>query len=247
MNQKIEIIKINDFKIKPLKLIDDNKKIKHDELFKDAYPNVFISSQKNSGKSTLIYNIVKEIALINKTKIYIFSTTYNNDNTTIEALRKYDKYKINYEIHDDLNDLDDVFNNIDSNLDLVIGKYNKSKYRYPLYILIFDDMPKDQLRNNKTLETIIKRNRHFKIFNLISSQNIYDLSPTVRSNLDYLILFSGLSIKNLKTVYEEQIKKLTFDQFLEIYNLATEKQFNFIYINCKKLEFRINFDQKINI
>jgi hypothetical protein len=97
----IVMIKINNLKVKPLKTEFTEKKIKHAEMFNNAYPNIFISAKKNSGKSTLIYNILKHCAT-NKTIIRLFSTTYENDNTIRSMLEKFDKYKIKYELFDNL-------------------------------------------------------------------------------------------------------------------------------------------------
>lgn len=240
---------INDIKVKPIKTLFNDKIIKHKEMFNNAYPNIFISSKKNSGKSTLIFNIIKYCALKNgKTKVRLFSTTYDNDNTIRTALIKMDKYNIEYEVFDNLYPTKEGYNNIiDEQLDEIKEEINnnleqleKEKYLYPKYLYIIDDF---NIKNNKSFEFLIKRNRHFRIMTIVSSQYIHDLPPVIRQNLNYLILFSEIPLKKLQIIFDEYIRSLDFDKFLEFYYLATENKFNFLYINCDNYkDLRKNFN-----
>ena len=245
---------INDIKVKPLKSLFDDKTIKHREMFNNGYPNIFISSKKHSGKSTLIFNIIKYCALKNgKTKVRLFSTTYDNDNTIRTALIKMNKYNIEYEIFDNLEPTKEGYNNIlDQQLDEIkeeinnnIEKLEKQKYIYPLYLFIFDDFSQ-YLKNNNSLEQLIKRNRHFRIMTLISSQYIHDLKPVIRQNLNYLILYSEIPINKLKIIYDEFIRGMDVEKFIEIYHNTTEQKYNFLYINCDEpKDIRKNFNTLI--
>ena len=133
--------------------------------------------KKNSGKSNLIYNILINMALPKKTKIYLFSKTYENDNTTINMIDKISKYN-EIEFFDDLeyknqqgeqykNVLDKLINDIKLDIAQNKDKIKKLKYTYPRHIFIFDDF--SELLKDKVLEGIIKRHRHYLTSFIISS------------------------------------------------------------------------------
>ena len=57
---------------------------------------------------------------------------------------------------------------------------------------------------------------------LISSQYIHDLKPVIRQNLNYLILYSEIPINKLKIIYDEFIRGMDVEKFIEIYHNTTE-------------------------
>ena len=75
---------INDIEVEPIKLkpvkTEDIKGYKYIPML---YSNIFICAKKNSGKTTVVYNILKNC--INKsTKVVIFCSTHNNDKGWLE-------------------------------------------------------------------------------------------------------------------------------------------------------------------
>lgn len=245
--------KINNIKIQVLKNKQKDKKFMHKDIFNELYPCIYISSKKNSGKSNLIYNILIHMLLPKKTKIYLFSKTFENDQTTIEMIKKIEKYN-EIEFYDDLqyenqqgeyykNILDKLIDDIKLDIKENKDKIKKLNYVYPKYIFIFDDF--SELLKDKSLEGIIKRHRHYLTSFIISSQSYTDLTPNVRNQVNFLILFKEISNNRLKMIYDEKIKNLEYDKFIELYLNATEEKYNFLLINCDdNKDIRKNFDMK---
>lgn len=245
--------KINNIKIQVLKNKQKDKKFMHKDIFNEQFLCLFISSKKNSGKTNLIYNILINMIIPKKTKIFLFSKTIENDQTTIDMIKKIEKYN-EIEFYDDLqyeNKSGEYYKNIleklidDIKLDI---KENKEKIKklnfvYPRYVFIFDDF--SELLKDKSLEGIIKRHRHYLTSFIISSQSYTDLTPNVRNQVNFLILFKEISNNRLKMIYDEKIKNLEYDIFIETYLNATEEKYNFLLINCDdNKDIRKNFDMK---
>jgi hypothetical protein len=249
--------KINNINIQVLKNKENEKPNLISEMFNNAYPNIYIQSKKNSGKTNLIYNIISFCAVPKKTKIYWFSKTAENDKTSLLIFEKLEKYNINYEIVDELEYFDEngkkqkniinkIINDVKSELEFNKEKIKKSKYLYPRYIFIFDDF--SEALRNKAIEPLLKKNRHYKILSIISSQYFNDISPGARANINYLILFSDVPVKKLKDIYDTYINNMTFEQFLEIYNNVTSEKYQFLYINTDDpKDLRKNFNLAIKI
>lgn len=241
--------KLNNFEVKPIKEIKEKKIIKHDFLFNDKYPNIFISASKGSGKSTLILRIIENMTVKDKknnlsTDIYLFSTTYNNDPVYKKLIDNCQKYEINITIYNNDN-YDEIFDNLMPILDERSSKFDdlkNNKFVYPLSIIIWDDI---NIRNNYIYE-ILRTNRHNKIVNILSSQNYLDIIPKCRSNLNFLLLFN-MTLKQAEKIHEEQlINYITFDDFFNLFKeIKKENKYNFLYINTKTGELRLNFNYKI--
>ncbi len=85
----IRIKKINKEKITPVKLPKlKPENIKGYDLFPNVYSNLFILGRKHSGKSTVIFKILKKCA-DKDTKLYIFSSTVYKDPTWIHIVKHF--------------------------------------------------------------------------------------------------------------------------------------------------------------
>lgn len=251
--------KINDIKIDVLKTKQDKKINLHQNMFHDYYPNILISARKNSGKSNLIYNIIKNIVVPKRlNKIFFFCKTFENDMTYQAMAEKLDKYNIEYQVFDDIKCVDentgklkyilnDVMNEMKQGVENDKERFKKTKYSYPLYIIVFDDFS-DCLREKKIIENYIKRNRHYRAVSLIAQHQFKDVAPGIRSNINYLILYKNVPLKDLETIYDTYFNNISFERFLEIYNDAVKEPFNFLYINTNdNTDLRKNFNFKYNI
>jgi len=94
----VTLKKINDKVIKPVKLDErkDNKPIRGKEMFPSTYANIGIIARKKSGKSTVVFNIVKGRAGLN-TKVIVFSSTFHKDPVMIQMKKWCKKMKIKCE------------------------------------------------------------------------------------------------------------------------------------------------------
>ena len=87
---------------------------------------------------------------------------------------------------------------------------------------------------------------------ITSTQKITALSPIIRVNATQLFIYRLRNYTDLQTFIDE-VSALLKDKktLLEIYSLATEQPYSFLYVNllAKTVNnmFYINFDKKIEI
>jgi hypothetical protein len=289
----METKKINNIKIQRVitnKI--EEKKIGGFGMFPEVYANIYICSKKKSGKTTLIYNILKKCANKN-THVWIFSPTIKKDETfkmICEMLENkgcnVSKY-LHFIDEDGSNIIDEVINELINegsdgeqeegqeeeyndepiNKPLCLCKFgneeqeedrkqekeekpkkekkNKKNKIYPEQIFVCDDLASD-LRN-KAIGQLLIKNRHFKSKVILSGHNVTNLLPQARANIDYCIVFKGMSDDKIKVLHNDLNLSMDFDKFLEIYNEATLKPYSFLWISTADDKLRCGFDKDIII
>jgi len=100
---------------------------------------------------------------------------------------------------------------------------------------------------DKSIEFLIKRNRHFKSNIIISTQSWIDIPPSSRTQLQYLLLFPSIPVDKLKDIYKNMNIAVSEEDFLTMYYSATKEQYNFLYVDPTMNKFRHNFDEEYNI
>lgn len=250
---------------------EDQKPIRGLELFSELYCNVFMLAKKKSGKSTLIYKIVKE-TVDPRTHVIAFVSTVHKDNTYLQ-IKKYCKSK-NIEfsgytsiIDDDgKNILQELVNNLQNQIpeedeeekpkvkNLILcdsdeedekPRKRKYKYRVPEYLIILDDLSTEL--SNPSIIALLKKNRHFKSKILISNQYWNDLGKSGRKNMDFILLFGSQPKDKLQEIWKEIDLSTPFDKFYELYKYATQDRFDFLYVDIVNERFRKNFNISLEI
>ena len=240
--------KVNDYKIEPkVKSKIDKRPYSYSNVFNHPFPNIYLCAKKNSGKSVLISNLIDILADKKNTEVIIFSSTIKNDQLFIEYVKKRNKDGYNIKVSKNPDDLHTHTDLVEKFLD--DPKRSKVYYDYPrqfpLAIYIMDDF-RISLREDKYLNDIASRNRHYKSVIIYSSQRYRDVSTIVRINLNVLVLFAGMNEVNIKTCYEECINdmKLSYEDFKLLYDDATREKYGFLYIDVDLQEFRKNLSNK---
>jgi hypothetical protein len=113
------------------------------------------------------------------------------------------------------------------------------------YMVILDDMTKQLRRSEEVLEELVKTNRHYKIRVLVSSQYLHDLKPEVIEQMDYIIMFGRIPDKKLERMHDLLNLSVDYDDFLRMYQAATDEKYHFLYIDTRNEEFRRDFTHKI--
>ena len=85
--------------------------------------------------------------------------------------------------------------------------------------------------------------RHFRCKCLLSQQWLCDSLPESRKQGDVFLVFKGQSKKKLEEIHRDCDVGLELEDFQDIYNIATKKDFSFLYIDTKASKFRQNFDR----
>lgn len=284
-NPKFEFKKINKIEINPVVTKDFSKdKVKGKAYFAEPYANIALIARKKSGKSTLIYEIVKNCAST-KTIVYIFASTVEKDDTYKELIKMLEKREMTYHtfmsikeggtdqlqmIMEDLKhksggipDAEDepisqrpghpgllpmycsVAEEIGEKKKALAAKKNRKKATklYPKYMFIFDDLSTEL--KNKHVDFLLKTNRHYQSKVIVSTQWLSDLLPSSRRQMDYYILFKGLTPEKLEAVFQDADLHIDYETFLKLYEHATEEPYSFLYIDVKNATFRRRFDTEI--
>eukprot|EP00732_Lithocolla_globosa_P004481 Lithocolla_globosa_v1_NODE_4145_length_1501_cov_444.529046.p1 type:complete len:216 gc:universal NODE_4145_length_1501_cov_444.529046:778-131(-) len=212
-------------------------------MFERLYSTCFLVAKKHSGKTSTIYNILRKKA-DKRSKVVVFCSTCENDDNWL-AMRDYlDKKNIPNEFytsihennalenlveemkHDSISD-DDSEEDVEPPV-LVFGtesiqvkrKKQKPKLISPRFIVIFDDISSD-LRN-KQIAQLLKIHRHLKSFVILSSQWLNDVEPSSFRQMNYILVFQGMSVQKLEELYSKADLSITFNRFLELYRDSTK-------------------------
>lgn len=262
--------KINNINIEVLKPKEEftpNTVLGYD-FFPDPYGNVYICATKGRGKTMVIYNILKN-TIDKRTKVVIFSSSVNKDNTYKEIVKHCEKKDIecityNHFKENGINLVSEMIRElkkarvddkqkgvkVETEQKLLTDendprpKRKKKKKIVPEYLLIFDDLG-NALRD-KDIETLTKINRHFKIRNLMSFHVKNDVLPGTTKQADYVLLFGGYPEKKLEELHQQLVISVDFDTLLKLYKHATAEKYNFLYIDTKKNKYRKNFNTELH-
>ena len=246
-------------KIEPIKLKEyETKQSKYDIAPKIPFRSIILGPS-GSGKTILLQNMILNIYKNCFSRIYIFSPSIDVDSTWLPVkkyiedemeLKESDKEKFYFD-HYDPNDLQNI---IDTQHKVI--EYMKKKGHKKLYsiLVVVDDMADcaSFSRHSKLLHSLYTRGRHNSISTITATQKFTALSPIIRVNATQLFVYRLRNYRDLETFLEE-LGALMKDKktLLEIYTLATEQPYSFLYVNllAKTVNnmFYINFDKKIEI
>ena len=91
---------INDIQNKPvIHLALEPTEILGYNYFSNLYSNIYICSKRKSGKTTIIYNILK-LCVSKRTNVVFFCTTIHRDSTYKKILEMLEKKKVNVVSYD---------------------------------------------------------------------------------------------------------------------------------------------------
>ena len=267
----IQLKQINSEKVRPIPVQKiDNSKIKGCALFPEIYSNIFLVARKKSGKTSVIWKILKSCAG-RDTKIIIFASTLYKDPNLIHIVNYFENKGNEVETYTSLKDdegnnilsevldrlkLEDIDeqNEDDQSIKFVPIDFGdderkeksrrKEKFISPEYIIVFDDLG-NELRN-PYVNQLLKTNRHYKSKVIISSQHVTDISPESRKQIDFWILFGGHKEEKLKTIYDDADINIPFELFVKLYENATKQKYSFLYVDSRDVTFRKGFNYLYN-
>lgn len=267
---------INDAKVKVLNVpkVDKSKQVGV-EYIDELYANIFLVARKKSGKTTTLFNILKN-SLNKESHVIFFVSTINKDASYKEILNYLDKKDISYQTFDSMIDgkkdrlkmlMDDLKEEVPENEEEDDkDPYDNPAYKYvstidefkvtvkkrkpqkiaPQYIFVFDDISAE-IRNSQSVRALLKMNRHFKARVIISSQYVNDLFPDSRAQIDVWIVFKGHNEEKLKMIYDVSDPVIEFEEFKQLYEYATNEKYQFLLIDKNNNAYRKNFNKLISI
>jgi len=146
---------LNNKNVPKMYVPDKSKSVmKHKDLFDISYPNVFICSSKNTGKTNLIYYLLTQ-AIDKDTEVIFFVSTINNDATYSGILDWLDKNEIEHTEFSSIfaEDGRDYLKTIVNDLK---DRGEKDKFEYEVY-LKRKKMLSEIRRNKESLEDQLEK------------------------------------------------------------------------------------------
>lgn len=272
--QIVSTKKINNCKVRtiPKEEEEDKRPIKGYEICCHLYGNVYLVAKKNSGKTTLIWNIINRCAG-RDTVIIAFVSTIDNDANWRAIREKCEEKGLPFIGHNSLLDSDG-----NDQLDALIKGWQngageeegpevpvhnplpcmplhetkseskpkrRTPYRAPEYIIILDDLA-DELKK-KSVSTLLKKNRHFKCKVIISSQWLNDIKPEALGQMSVVCMLQGFSVEKLEEFHAKMRLSIPVEKFIQLYQNATKEKFGFLYIDVDHGKYRKKFDQEYEL
>jgi len=106
-------------------------------------------------------------------------------------------------------------------------------------------------RNSKILHGLYTRGRHSSISTITSVQKFTSLHPIIRVNATELYIYRLRNYKDLETILDELGAIADKRTILQIYTMATDEPYSFLYVNLRAKSkndiFHIRIDKKIMI
>src|SRR6185437_8753480 len=100
----ISLRQINKQIVKAIPLPDeDTRPIKGEDLCPHLYGNIFLCAKKNSGKTSVVFKLMKECCNKN-TIIYVFCSTVYKDKNWIEIRKHFEKKGMDIDVFTSLNE-----------------------------------------------------------------------------------------------------------------------------------------------
>jgi len=133
----------------------------------------------------------------------------------------------------------------------LLKKAGQSKHMANRLLIVFDDLVGSSLFSGKKDNPFKKLNsnhRHYSASLLMVTQAYKEIPKTVRTNFSCLIVFEIPNEKEIEVIFEENPNYLKHDEWMELYEYATNGDHDFLFINYqkpKRLRLMRNFDQVI--
>lgn len=270
--------KLNNFTVKPIVTVQGNDptKIKGGNLIPSVYGVTLLCAKRKSGKTSVLNEILTRTS-DKRTIFWLFVPTAKIDTAWIEIIKKLKEKGNQVNVFESImdgkiNQLDEIIlslQNPDEPEDpgeKIIPKPN-SKLRFPEdaieeekkkkrvykpkkvapeHIFVFDDIS-HQLKH-KSVETLLKKARHFKGACYISYQYVNDLTPGSYKQAEFLLAFKSFSRDKLEHVHKHLDLSIPIETLFDLYDhVHKEPGYDFLYIDVRSQLYRKNFNRKLDI
>ena len=120
-------------------------------------------------------------------------------------------------------------------------------------LLIIDDFAEDKtfMRYSKILHGLYTKSRHFGLSVITATQKLNALATIVRVNTSSLYIFKLKNMKEVDTFIEEQSALVDRKTLYQIYKIATEEPYSFLFVKLRMSDlnkiFMIRLEKAIHI
>lgn len=244
--------------IKPIKLKEYNVKQSKYNMVGRIPIRQIVLGPSGCGKGIYIQNEILDIYKNMFSRIYIFSPSIEVDFQTWKPVKDYIEKEMGLKHTEeepiyfgeyDAEALNKIINQQRKVCELQKKENHKTLHQILIVIDDFADNPEFS-RQSRLLHSLFTRGRHSGISTICSTQKFTALHPILRVNASELIVFRLRNYSDLITFLDEVCALIDKQTLLQVYNLATEEPYSFLYCNLtakKKNDiFMINYGKKIN-
>ena len=257
--------------VKPAKMKEyEFKQSKYDVAPRIPFSQIVVAPS-GSGKTVLLQSMILDIYRGCFERIYIWSSSIHVDSVwlpvkeyiekTLKVDTKKEKVYFDEFVQQDMEEV--------MELQHKISKYQKDHDFKQLFstLIILDDFIGDSKfsKHNSILNALFVRARHNGLNVIASSQKFNAISTVARTNARQLYFFRLRNYKEIQSMVEELSailikRKLLSNEknladakntLLEIYNVATQEQYSFLFVNLMKQNineiFHVRFEKKIMV
>ena len=204
---------------------DENLNLKelHPMLMK-YFTNTLFIAPTGVGKTNLIINLLDRPRFYKNKfdKVILFSNTYHNDKIW-KACKSIDEENVHIDYSDET-------------LQEIIDEQRQSiEDENPVNtLIIFDDIIQQINKHSSLINKLVMRNRHYYLTIWITTQKYSLVSPTIRNNTSYYVLFGIKNRKEKDFIINELSDNISEDDFTKIWDYALDgKNYNFMVISVK--------------
>lgn len=244
--------------IKPIKVKEFNiKQSKYSQVGSIPLRSILLGAS-GSGKGILLQNQIIDIYNGLFERIYIFSPSIN-----VDMNWKPVKEHIKKHHHSTGDDLPFYYDHYDEeSLATIIkthsrvGEFQKTEKdtkRLFQILIVIDDFADNPAfsRNSKLLHSLFTRGRHSGISTIVSTQKFTAIHPIIRCNATEMYVFRLRSFHDLGSFLEEISALINKKALLQMYHLATEKPFGFLYVKMTSKDlnkmFMLNYTSYMSV
>ena len=121
--------------------------------------------------------------------------------------------------------------------------------KMPFMGVILDDLGGTPAfkNGNNFLNSIVCKSRHYLTNFFVCVQHPYQCPRALRSQCSHVMLFATKDKKLLEELAKENCSHLTPEEFVQLFQHATNQQHDFMLCDFKRDEVRKNFDQVLKI
>jgi hypothetical protein len=244
-----------DIEIKPIKVKDfQSKQSKYTQMGKLPCRSVILGPS-GSGKGILLQNLILNVYRGCFERIFIWSPSIDIDQTW-EPVKKYIEKEMNVNTDKEKCYFNDY---VPEELEKVIAMqhkmadYQKKHDHGRIYqiLIIVDDFADEAnfTRHSKLLHGLFTRGRHSFISSIIATQKFRAINNIIRVNATELYVFKLRNQGELDAFIEEVSAVSDKKTLIELYHMATEEAYSFLYVKLTEKDpnkmFMIKFSQFI--
>jgi len=204
---------------------DENLNLKelHPMLMK-YFTNTLFIAPTGVGKTNLIINLLDRPRFYKNKfdKIILFSNTYHNDKIW-KACKSIDEENVHVDYSDE-------------KLEEIVDEQRQAiEDDEPINtLIIFDDIIQQINKHSALINKLVMRNRHYYLTIWITTQKYSLVSPTIRNNISYYILFGIKNRKEKEFIINELSDNISEEDFIKMWDYALDdKNYNFMVISAK--------------